>query len=43
MNIFKKSITVICACKNRNLALNISLRSWLNFDQISEIIIVDWS
>jgi hypothetical protein len=43
MNTFEKSITVICACKNRNPALNISLRSWLNFDQISEIIIVDWS
>lgn len=36
-------ISLICACKNRNPALNISLRSWLNFEQISEIIIVDWS
>ena len=37
------SISVICACKNRNHALRISLNSWLNFKEISEIIIVDWS
>jgi hypothetical protein len=40
---YETSITVICACKNRDPALKVSLRSWLNFDQISEIIIVDWS
>lgn len=37
------SISVICACKNRNHALRVSLNSWLNFKEISEIIIVDWS
>lgn len=37
------SISVICACKNRNSPLRVSLNSWLNFKEISEIIIVDWS
>lgn len=37
------SVSVICACKNRNHALQISLNSWLNFKEITEIIIVDWS
>lgn len=39
----KYSITIICSCKNRSDALHISLRSWLNFNKISEVIIVDWS
>ncbi len=37
------SISVICACKNRNNPLRISLNSWLNFKEITEVIIVDWS
>ena len=37
------SVSIICACKNRNAPLKISLSSWLSFSQISEIIIVDWS
>jgi glycosyltransferase involved in cell wall biosynthesis/GR25 family glycosyltransferase involved in LPS biosynthesis len=37
------TISVICACKNRNDALRISLSSWLNFKEISEIIVVDWN
>lgn len=37
------SISIICACKNRNSALRVSLNSWLNFKEISEIIVVDWS
>ena len=37
------TISVICACKNRENALRISLNSWLNFKEIDEIIIVDWS
>lgn len=37
------NISVICACKNRYDALRLSLYSWLHFDQIKEIIIVDWS
>ena len=39
----KDTVTVICSCKNRDDILNISLKSWLNFKEISEIIIVDWS
>lgn len=37
------TISAICACKNRNFALEICLNSWLNFQEITEIIIVDWS
>ncbi len=36
-------VSIICACKNRYSALKISLNSWLNFDQVFEIIIVDWN
>ena len=37
------SISLITACKNRVDALKISLMSWLNFKEITEIIIIDWS
>jgi glycosyltransferase involved in cell wall biosynthesis len=37
------SISVICACKNRTKPLEISLTSWLMFEEIQEIIITDWS
>lgn len=37
------STTIICSCKNRNKALNISLSSWINLPDITEIIVVDWS
>jgi FkbM family methyltransferase len=37
------SISLICACKNRYNALRVSLNSWLAFNEITEIIIVDWS
>ena len=37
------SISLICACKNRNEALKVSLNSWLNYKEIEEFIIVDWS
>jgi hypothetical protein len=37
------NVSIICACKNREESLRISLQSWLCFDQIKEIIIVDWS
>jgi len=37
------SVSIICACKNRNAPLKIALSSWVSFSQISEIIIVDWS
>jgi FkbM family methyltransferase len=37
------NVSLICACKNRNKPLQVSLQSWLLFDEIKEIIIVDWS
>jgi hypothetical protein len=37
------NISIICACKNREESLKISLQSWLFFEEIKEIIIVDWS
>ena len=36
------NISLICACKNRLKPLTISLSSWLFFDEIKEIILVDW-
>ena len=38
-----KKISIITACKNRIDALKISLVSWLNFKEIHEVIIIDWS
>jgi len=35
-------VSLICACKNRIKPLTVSLSSWLLFDEIKEIIIVDW-
>jgi GR25 family glycosyltransferase involved in LPS biosynthesis len=40
---FNMNVSLICACKNRNAPLKISLSSWLLFKEITEIIIVDWS
>lgn len=37
------SISVITACKNRGKALSISIASWIQFDEVDEIIAVDWS
>ena len=37
------NVSLICACKNRKEALYVSLSSWLIFDEIKEIILVDWS
>jgi|GEM_PF-1580634 hypothetical protein len=36
-------VSVVCACMNRSAILRINLMSWLNFPQIGEIVIVDWS
>ena len=36
------NISLICACKNRYKPLRVSLTSWLLYDEIKEIIIVDW-
>ena len=37
------SVSLICSCKNRHDALFVSLSSWILYDQVKEIIIVDWS
>ena len=37
------NVSIICACKNRTKPLSISLQSWLLWDEVKEIIIVDWS
>jgi len=37
------NVSIICSCKNRYDALKLSLNSWLKFDEIKEIIVVDWS
>ena len=39
----KQNVSIICACKNRYEALKLSLNSWVMFDEVKEIIIVDWS
>lgn len=36
-------VSLICACKNRIKPLMVSLTSWLLYDEIKEIIIVDWN
>jgi len=36
------NVSLICVCKNRLESLRVSLSSWLLFDPIKEIIIVDW-
>jgi len=37
------TISVISACKNREKALSVSVSSWIQFDEIDEIIITDWN
>jgi len=37
------TISIISACKNRGKALSISLSSWIQFNEVEEIIIVDWN
>lgn len=39
----KPNVSIICACKNRYEPLKVSLISWLNFDEVKEVIIVDWN
>lgn len=38
-----KNVSLVVACKNRNNCLQTVLPSWLIYDEIKEIIIVDWS
>ena len=37
------SVSVITACGNRGRALSVSISSWIQFDEIDEIIVTDWS
>lgn len=37
------STTIICAVMNRADMLRVSLMSWLNFSEVSGIVVVDWS
>lgn len=37
------TVSIVCACKNREQSLSISLSSWKMFSEVSEIIIVDWN
>jgi len=37
------TISVISACGNRGRALSISISSWIQFDEIDEIIVTDWN
>jgi GR25 family glycosyltransferase involved in LPS biosynthesis len=37
------SVSLITACKNRNEGLKTVISSWLNYKEITEIIIVDWT
>jgi glycosyltransferase involved in cell wall biosynthesis len=37
------SISIITACKNRSKALAISVSSWMQFDEVDEIIITNWN
>jgi hypothetical protein len=38
-----KNISIVTACKDRNECLQAVLPSWLQFKDVTEIIIVDWS
>ena len=37
------AVSIISACKNRGKALSISAASWVQFDEVDEILIVDWN
>lgn len=37
------SVSIISACKNRSKALSISITSWIQCDQVDEIIVTDWN
>jgi GT2 family glycosyltransferase len=37
------SISIISACKNRGEALTVSISSWIQFDEVDEIIVTDWN
>jgi len=37
------SVSIISACKNRSKSLSISIASWIQFDEVDEIILTDWN
>ena len=37
------TISIISACGNRGKALSISIASWIEFDEVDEIIVTDWN
>jgi GT2 family glycosyltransferase len=37
------TISIISACKNRGRALSVSISSWIQFDEVTEIVVVDWN
>ncbi len=37
------SVSIITACKNRKKALAISMASWMQFDEVEEIIVTNWN
>lgn len=37
------SVSIITACKNRDKALAISIASWMQFDEVKEIIVTNWN
>ena len=37
------SVSIITACRNRKKPLSISLASWIQFDEVDEVIITDWN
>lgn len=39
----KMSVSIISACKNRSKSLSISIASWIQFDEVDEIILTDWN
>ena len=36
------SVSIITACKNRSKPLAISIASWMQFDEVDEIIVTNW-
>jgi GT2 family glycosyltransferase len=37
------SVSIITACRNRVKPLSISISSWIQFDEVDEIIVTDWN
>jgi glycosyltransferase involved in cell wall biosynthesis len=37
------SVSIISACKNRGKALSVSISSWIQFDEVDEIVVTDWN